>query len=372
MERPIELSNLPDRYTEIWDRAALLIEQLDALKPRLAPLRDANLRAATNYDVGALTEAVQQEGRIRSDLLKVTSEFQDPKHWFKLNDEQRACAAGVGRKLSVAVYGESIVAKSEAETKQRTARRDAFKAELEEMPDDVLFDEFLKIVQRFDELRSTAELTRARADDSESVNSDKLNEAADRAEEREAFEDAVSDLLDERWEGIRRTRRWRGRSHGCEVSIAKVDWDPEALPQKPRLFLAVACLFLEGDAKSHYEGEKRLKEEMKRSFHLGKPVLLGDRVSFDDAVRFKQAAELLGVAIKIEEVPTRPAGPREPIPERVRSEVWRRDQGRCVDCSSRERLHFDHIIPVSKGGSNTARNLELRCESCNLRKGSRI
>jgi hypothetical protein len=64
--------------------------------------------------------------------------------------------------------------------------------------------------------------------------------------------------------------------------------------------------------------------------------------------------------------------PREPIPEAVRHEVWRRDQGRCVDCGSRSSLEFDHIIPWSEGGSNTARNLELRCESCNRRKGADI
>lgn len=63
---------------------------------------------------------------------------------------------------------------------------------------------------------------------------------------------------------------------------------------------------------------------------------------------------------------------REPISESVRHEVWRRDQGRCVDCGSRENLEFDHIIRVSKGGSNTARNLELRCETCNRRKGATI
>lgn len=56
----------------------------------------------------------------------------------------------------------------------------------------------------------------------------------------------------------------------------------------------------------------------------------------------------------------------------VRREVWRRDQGICVSCGSRERLEFDHIIPVSEGGSNTARNIELLCEACNRSKGSRI
>jgi 5-methylcytosine-specific restriction endonuclease McrA len=66
------------------------------------------------------------------------------------------------------------------------------------------------------------------------------------------------------------------------------------------------------------------------------------------------------------------ARPREPIPEAVRHEVWRRDAGRCVDCGSRETLEFDHIIPWSEGGANTARNLELRCGPCNRRKGSAI
>ena len=70
--------------------------------------------------------------------------------------------------------------------------------------------------------------------------------------------------------------------------------------------------------------------------------------------------------------PAAPAPRREAIPERVRHEVWRRDRGTCVQCGSRGRLEFDHIIPVSRGGSNTARNIELRCEPCNRRKGARI
>lgn len=63
---------------------------------------------------------------------------------------------------------------------------------------------------------------------------------------------------------------------------------------------------------------------------------------------------------------------REAIPRAVQREIWRRDEGRCVECSSKERLCFDHIIPYSRGGSNTARNLQLLCERCNLSKGNRI
>jgi hypothetical protein len=63
---------------------------------------------------------------------------------------------------------------------------------------------------------------------------------------------------------------------------------------------------------------------------------------------------------------------REPIPEHVRLFVWRRDKGQCVRCGSRERLEFDHIIPVVAGGSNTERNIQLLCEPCNRSKSASI
>ena len=63
---------------------------------------------------------------------------------------------------------------------------------------------------------------------------------------------------------------------------------------------------------------------------------------------------------------------RTPIPDDVRVFVWNRDGGRCVKCGGRERLEFDHLIPFSMGGSNTARNLQLLCETCNRAKGASI
>jgi 5-methylcytosine-specific restriction endonuclease McrA len=63
---------------------------------------------------------------------------------------------------------------------------------------------------------------------------------------------------------------------------------------------------------------------------------------------------------------------RQPIPSAVRREVWRRDQGKCARCGSREKLEYDHIVPVARGGSNTARNIELLCESCNRSKSHSI
>lgn len=63
---------------------------------------------------------------------------------------------------------------------------------------------------------------------------------------------------------------------------------------------------------------------------------------------------------------------REVITEEVRHEVWRRDQGKCVICGSNRNLEYDHILPFSKGGSNTARNIQILCETCNRRKSNNI
>jgi 5-methylcytosine-specific restriction endonuclease McrA len=63
---------------------------------------------------------------------------------------------------------------------------------------------------------------------------------------------------------------------------------------------------------------------------------------------------------------------REAIPDSIKTAVWQRDGGRCVTCGSRSQLEFDHIIPVTKGGSSTARNLQLLCAPCNRSKGPNL
>ena len=60
------------------------------------------------------------------------------------------------------------------------------------------------------------------------------------------------------------------------------------------------------------------------------------------------------------------------ISQRVKDQVWRRDEGKCVECGSNENLEFDHIIPHSKGGANTYRNIQLLCEYCNRSKSAKI
>jgi len=60
------------------------------------------------------------------------------------------------------------------------------------------------------------------------------------------------------------------------------------------------------------------------------------------------------------------------IPKKVKEEVLARDNWQCVMCGKKEGLQFDHIIPYSKGGSNTSENLQILCASCNRKKYTNI
>jgi len=61
------------------------------------------------------------------------------------------------------------------------------------------------------------------------------------------------------------------------------------------------------------------------------------------------------------------------IPSWVKLEVWKRDQGRCRKCGTSSGLHFDHIIPYSKGGSSKdPANIQVLCGIHNLSKRDNI
>jgi hypothetical protein len=61
------------------------------------------------------------------------------------------------------------------------------------------------------------------------------------------------------------------------------------------------------------------------------------------------------------------------IPTSVKLEVWKRDKGICVKCGSNNNLHFDHIIPYTKGGSSlVTANIQLLCARHNLEKSDNI
>lgn len=57
----------------------------------------------------------------------------------------------------------------------------------------------------------------------------------------------------------------------------------------------------------------------------------------------------------------------------LRSELMLAQRSRCAYCRSKldSSAHLDHIIAVSKGGSNARSNFQLTCPTCNLSKSAK-
>jgi 5-methylcytosine-specific restriction endonuclease McrA len=54
-----------------------------------------------------------------------------------------------------------------------------------------------------------------------------------------------------------------------------------------------------------------------------------------------------------------------------RRAVFARDRHRCQYCGSERHLTVDHVVPRSKGGTDTWDNLVTSCAPCNRKKGDR-
>lgn len=69
-----------------------------------------------------------------------------------------------------------------------------------------------------------------------------------------------------------------------------------------------------------------------------------------------------------------PTKKRDPIESRLRHEVFKRDNYRCLECGKGKEdttLHVDHIRPVSQNGTDELDNLQTLCQACNLAKSNR-
>ena len=117
----------------------------------------------------------------------------------------------------------------------------------------------------------------------------------------------------------------------------------------------------------------KAKQAKENKSHKIIEYTLKDGEEIDDAKkRLYKEYEGKGFNVKIEIDHTKKRTRSRRIRQDVKDKVWNRDGGKCVQCGSNENLEFDHIIPFSKGGANTYRNLQLLCESCNRSKSDKI
>lgn len=64
---------------------------------------------------------------------------------------------------------------------------------------------------------------------------------------------------------------------------------------------------------------------------------------------------------------------RRVIPTAIKLAVWKRDAGKCTMCGATDELHFDHVLPYSKGGTSAVEaNVQLLCARHNLAKSDKI
>lgn len=63
---------------------------------------------------------------------------------------------------------------------------------------------------------------------------------------------------------------------------------------------------------------------------------------------------------------------RNSIRKETKQNVFKRDGCKCLICGSTDNLTLDHIIPISRGGSNEKENLQTFCSKCNNDKGNRM
>lgn len=66
---------------------------------------------------------------------------------------------------------------------------------------------------------------------------------------------------------------------------------------------------------------------------------------------------------------------RRPLPKGIRHEVFKRDNFKCAECGKGKdvtTLEVDHILPVSKGGTDEMHNLRTLCYTCNREKNDLV
>lgn len=118
---------------------------------------------------------------------------------------------------------------------------------------------------------------------------------------------------------------------------------------------AIHSVELQGLFNLSYDQFEEFREQEVR-----RAISLGANISTLDTSRFPKAT--------IESTQYYGRG----LSQQVKDLVWNRDNGKCRECGSNSLLEFDHIIPFSKGGSNTYRNTQLLCQPCNRTKSNKI
>jgi hypothetical protein len=131
-------------------------------------------------------------------------------------------------------------------------------------------------------------------------------------------------------------------------------------------------VLIDGGAVLYFRNRLLMPERHPRNqVELEGVVLQAKKIVYDEEAELTDLRE--EVANVEAAIQFRKDGPkRTAIAEDVKLLVWARDGGACVRCRLKVALHFDHIIPLAKGGGNSAENIQILCAACNMRKSDKI
>ncbi len=121
-----------------------------------------------------------------------------------------------------------------------------------------------------------------------------------------------------------------------------------------------ASRFLTTVAQRHVRHQIHLREKLENEEKLA--MIEKERAATKEA-EAQQAA-----AIKREKKKAKTKMRREA--HKLRGNVLDKYADGCEHCKSKQRLTWDHITPIELGGTNTKKNIQVLCQSCNSSKGA--
>jgi hypothetical protein len=106
-----------------------------------------------------------------------------------------------------------------------------------------------------------------------------------------------------------------------------------------------------------------------------KGLLTHNPFEFDiNLEKVSKLIEILDLEIEKNELKKTAKGKRAEfgkIYKAVKIEMLKNNLEICVFCKTEKKITIDHIIPLSKGGTNDLSNLQFLCHSCNSKKSAK-